>query len=105
MMKSEALTIDDLVGFLLQEEARLEQEHYRLTSVTLTYVVALNVSRSNHRQTTPHHGANSSSSNSTQNFDCRKKRPVCQLCTKPSHEAINYWQQGIRLISHHEDQI
>lgn len=24
MMKSEALTVDDLVGFLLQEEARLE---------------------------------------------------------------------------------
>ncbi|XP_023748611.1 uncharacterized protein LOC111896874 [Lactuca sativa] len=27
MMKTESLTVNDLVGFLLQEEARLEQEH------------------------------------------------------------------------------
>lgn len=33
LMKSEALIVDDLTGFLLQEEARLEQEHLHLATV------------------------------------------------------------------------
>ncbi|KAL7583614.1 hypothetical protein Lser_V15G44010 [Lactuca serriola] len=44
MMKTENLSIDDLVGFLLQEETRLEQEHVRLASVR-QITTALTVNR------------------------------------------------------------
>ncbi|KAI3516852.1 hypothetical protein L1887_15941 [Cichorium endivia] len=64
MMKTESLTVNDLVGFLLQEEARLEQEHLRLAAVTQPQIAALT------------------------------RRPVCQLCSKVGHEAIDCWQWG-----------
>ncbi|KAL4573020.1 hypothetical protein LXL04_019813 [Taraxacum kok-saghyz] len=93
MMKSETLTVDDLVGYLLQEEARLEQEHLRLASITsASNPAALTVNRSNFRHSNP--GTGSNSNHSSRPTDPRKKRPMCQLCSKPGHEAIDCWQRG-----------
>ncbi|GJY23438.1 retrovirus-related pol polyprotein from transposon TNT 1-94 [Tanacetum coccineum] len=91
MMKTESLTIDDLTGFLLQEEARLEQEHLRLTLPQQSSTTALNVHRSNPRHQNPQA---SNSSNNYRNYNQKKSRPTCQLCSKLGHEAIDCWQRG-----------
>ena len=64
MMKSEALTVDDLVGLLLQEEAKINQERLPLASVTQTnaIAIALTVSSSNPRH---QYGSTGNTSNSS----------------------------------------
>nr|KAJ0184809.1 hypothetical protein LSAT_V11C900481040 [Lactuca sativa] len=77
MMKTENLSIDDLVGFLLQEETRLEQEHVRLASVR-QITTAL---------------TRSTSSSLSRNYDPQRRCPICQLCNKQGHKTIDCWQR------------
>lgn len=101
MLKSDQSTVDDLVGFLLQEEARLEQEHHRhvptLTPTTThvppvsgssAYTTHCSSPRSPTNFGSPHNG---SSNRSNEN---RRRRPMCQLCSRPGHEAIDCWQRN-----------
>lgn len=45
------MSIDDLVGFMLQEEAHLQQEHVRMDSIFVQQsTTALTVNRSNSRK-------------------------------------------------------
>lgn len=92
MMKSEVLNVDYLVGLLLQEEARLEQEHLRLASVTQTSVVALNVNRSNSRSSSSYNGSSSGLSNVARGTYSRKKKSICHLCMKPGHKVLASWK-------------
>lgn len=96
-------SIDDLVGMLLQEESRLEQELLRHATSQVnsqsstpptpnsTTALALNTHRSSPRS---HQSSNVTTSGSRQ-FDTRRRpRPQCQLCDKPGHEARDCWQRN-----------
>lgn len=78
---------------MLQEEARIEQEHLR-QSAAPSPPAALTVNRLNSRSNTSFNRQNSQSSSTPRNNDQRCPRPVCQLCTKPGHEAIDCWQRS-----------
>ncbi|GJZ78081.1 retrovirus-related pol polyprotein from transposon RE1 [Tanacetum coccineum] len=68
----------------------LEQEHLRLTLPQQSSTTALNVHRSNPRHQNPQA---SNSSNNYRNYNQKKSRPTCQLCSKLGHEAIDCWQR------------
>ncbi|CAH9104736.1 unnamed protein product, partial [Cuscuta epithymum] len=106
MMKSDDVSVDALTGLLLQEEARLEQEHTRQLGIVspslpppppppMSGSSALAATRSSPRpysnSTNTTSGAGSSS---TRPPDTRRRRPMCQLCSKPGHEAIDCWQRN-----------
>ncbi|KAL4554593.1 hypothetical protein LXL04_037187 [Taraxacum kok-saghyz] len=93
MMKSEDMSIDDLVGHLLHEEACLEQEHPRLASAQ-PKTAALTVNRSTPRSQNSFNNSGSVSSSASRNPDTRRCHPVCKLCNKQGHEAIDCWQRG-----------
>ncbi|KHN23713.1 hypothetical protein glysoja_046819 [Glycine soja] len=98
MMKDAYASVDDLTGLLLQEEARLEQDHARhATPVTLpsqlppllptptTYTATHCSTRPSPNNT----HSNNSSSFQNRSYDNRHRRPTCQICNKPGHEAID----------------
>lgn len=93
MMKTELMSVDDLTGLLLQEEARIEQDHARQNSVQTNSVAALMVNRSSNRPYSSSNTQNSSSSSWSHNTDTKRRRPLCQLCNKQGHEAIDCWQR------------
>ncbi|KAL4563173.1 hypothetical protein LXL04_027209 [Taraxacum kok-saghyz] len=97
MMKTDTFSIDDLAGLLLQEEARIEQDHLRQSNVQAT-PTALAVNRSNNNNNKSYlQGQNSNTSSGSRDSrlsDPKKRRPVCQLCQKLGHEAIDCWQRG-----------
>lgn len=94
MIKGDTTGIDDLVGFLLQEETRFETEllrqsvvHPPSSSPNSSTPLALNVHR-------PFSRSFSSPSSQTTTpgprpRDNRCRRVQCQLCSKPGHEAID----------------
>ncbi|KAL4565709.1 hypothetical protein LXL04_029812 [Taraxacum kok-saghyz] len=101
MVHGEDSTVDDLIGLLLQEEARLEQDLLRQQLTTpptpnSSTPLALNVHRSQHRYPSTANSSSSSSHNSgaPRQPDSRRRRPHCQLCNKPGHEALNCWQRN-----------
>ncbi|KAL7584606.1 uncharacterized protein LOC111888168 [Lactuca sativa] len=96
MMQSDNITVDDLVGFLLQEEAQIEHEHTRnapLLNFVLTVAspisssTALAAQRSSTRVQSSQN--NSHASSPQRNPDNRRHRPMCQLCSRLGHEAID----------------
>lgn len=101
MVKDDTSNVDGLIGLLLHEEARLEQEHNRWLVVpspvhNASIPIALNVHR-----TPPRHQASGSTSASTHSPGSRytdpnpkRRRPHCQLCNKPGHEAVDCWQRS-----------
>lgn len=103
-MQSDATSVNDLVGLLLQEKARLDRDLSRQAITKLLvpapsspgfiFLVANQVSRNqiNHR---PHQQSlgNSSASRGQDNNN-RRRRLHYQLCNKPDHEAINCLQCG-----------
>ncbi|KAG4911961.1 hypothetical protein JHK82_052550 [Glycine max] len=100
MMKSDDVSVDDLAGLLLQEEARLEQEHARQAAVVsqptnptplfITPAVYTTNQFSN-RSSSTNNPNNNSGLFPRRNIDNPRRRPICQLCSKPGHEAINCW--------------
>lgn len=92
MMKSDGIYVDDLVGFFIQEEARLEHEHNRhvprltLATYPISGLLEFEVCRSSLKL--------SSNYNTTilslliTNIDTRQHRPMCQMCSHIGHEAI-----------------
>lgn len=98
MMKSEDVTIDDLAGLLLHEEARLEQELSQAsTQVSVSdkptpaaFAATRQSSRFGQSPTKPEQNSALQSRSSDQ----RRRRPQCQLCSKPGHEAINCWHRA-----------
>ncbi|KAL4587789.1 hypothetical protein LXL04_000663 [Taraxacum kok-saghyz] len=74
MMKTEAFSFDDLAGLLLQEEARIEQEHLRQASVQPTSA-ALTVNRPSTRSPASFPEQNSGSSSASRTPDTRRRRP------------------------------
>lgn len=102
LMKSDNATVDDLVGHLLQEEARLELETTRQASlqvppVSMPSLQANAASRSHHRSIPYSRSSGNSSTNykvPTQQSDQRRRWVQCQICNKQGHEAIDCWQLG-----------
>nr|KAJ0197859.1 hypothetical protein LSAT_V11C700354480 [Lactuca sativa] len=101
MLKSDGVTVDDLIGFLLQEEARIEHDHTRhaqlLPSTTTprssaTGSSVFTANRSSSRLSSTSNLRSSTSSNRT--GDTRRRRPLCQLCNRQGHEAIDCWQRN-----------
>ncbi|XP_028206309.1 uncharacterized protein LOC114389769 [Glycine soja] len=100
MMKSDDVFVDDLAGLLLQEEARLEQEHVHQAVVVsqptnpsplLSTPAIYTTNRFSNRSSSTNNPNNSSSSFPRRNIDNPRRHPICQLCSKPGHEANNYW--------------
>lgn len=99
-MHSETTTVDNLVGLLLQEEARIDQDLAKQAATQLpsstipapppTVPAAHQVSRTHPLNRSP----SSFSGNSFNPSDHRQRCPHCQLYNKPGHEAINCWQRG-----------
>ena len=113
MMKSEDVLVDDLAGLLLQEEARLEHDHaHQPVIVTQPPVVVSQAPNSTPLLPTPTaYTINLSTSRPTSNtyqpysagqsldhtFDNRRRpniRPLCQICNKSGHEAIDCWHRA-----------
>ncbi|CAL0333408.1 unnamed protein product [Lupinus luteus] len=101
MMKSDDVTVDDLVGLLLQEEARLEQEHAHQAVIVaqpsnsaslLPTPAVYTTNRSSNRSNSTNYPTNNVAPFSHLNMDNRRRRPICQLCNKPGHVAIDCWQ-------------
>ena len=102
MMKSDDVFVDDLAGLLLQEEARLEQEHVHQAVVVsqptnptplLSTSVVYTTNRFSNRSSSTNNPNNNSGSFPRRNVDNPRRRPICQLCSKPGHETIDYWQR------------
>uniref|UniRef100_A0A0R0GVF3 Retrotransposon Copia-like N-terminal domain-containing protein n=1 Tax=Glycine max TaxID=3847 RepID=A0A0R0GVF3_SOYBN len=102
IMKSDDVSVDDLVGLLLQEEARLEQEHVHQAVVVsqptnptplLSTSVVYTTNRFSNRSSSTNNPNNNSGSFPRRNVDNPRRRPICQLCSKPGHETIDYWQR------------
>lgn len=74
---------------LLQEEARLEQEHIR-QSAALSATTTLTVNQSNNVSNTPFNRQTSQSSSSSRNTNQIHPKPDCQVCNKTIHEATDY---------------
>ena len=98
MMKDAYASVDDLAGLLLQEEARLEQDHARhATPVTLPSQVppllptptAYTATHCSTRPAPNNTQSNNSGSFQNHSYDNRHRRPTCQICNKPGHEAID----------------
>lgn len=99
MVKDDQSSVDDLIGMLLQEEARLEQDHFRQsipapspTSASTTMTLHV------HRPSTRNSNSSGSGFSMNQTLgsrsnDNRRRRPQCQLCNKPGHEALDCWQR------------
>lgn len=100
MVKDADSNVDDLIGLLLQEEARLEQELLRQQVVAppapnSSIPLALNVNRHMTRSSpTSAPGSFSTNSSGSRFSDQRRKRPQCQLCNRPGHEAVDCWQRN-----------
>ncbi|CAN1774291.1 Retrovirus-related Pol polyprotein from transposon RE1 [Linum perenne] len=99
MMKADSISVDDLTGLLLQEEARLEHDRTRHAALLPTPGPAAPMAFHSDRHTnrpypprvSPRQSYNSgSSSNRPPNH---KARLHCQLCRLPGHEAIVCWQR------------
>ena len=102
MMKDAYASVDDLAGLLLQEEARLEQDHARhATPVTLPSQVppllptptAYTATHCSTRPAPNNTQSNNSGSFQNHSYDNRHRRPTCQICNKPGHEAIGAFVQ------------
>ncbi|KAH1193046.1 Retrovirus-related Pol polyprotein from transposon RE1 [Glycine max] len=102
MMKSDDVSVDDLAGLLLQEEARLEQEHVRQAAVVsqptnptplFTTPAVYTTNRFSKRSSSTNNPNNNFGLFPRHNIDNPRRRPICQLCSKPGHEAINCWQR------------
>lgn len=96
MMKSDPVSVDDLAGLLLQEEARLEQEHFRQAAIVsppinsspiLPLPTTVTTNRSQNRYFS--NSNNSVGSSSNRQNDNRRRRTLCQICSKSGHEAID----------------
>ncbi|KAL4563108.1 hypothetical protein LXL04_027141 [Taraxacum kok-saghyz] len=109
LMHSESTTVDDLVGLLLQEEARIDADLARQAITPIasnpppTQSPSFPVANQVHRNYNSNRSASSGSSstptdrsnntsNSYRGSDNQRRRLHCQLCNKPGHEAINCWQ-------------
>ncbi|CAN1270978.1 Retrovirus-related Pol polyprotein from transposon RE1 [Linum perenne] len=93
MMKEDSLSVDDLAGLLLQEEARLEYEKTRHSALLPTSTpTAFTASRSTGRFFPPRTTSRVSTSSSSRPSGSRP-RPQCQLCRLPGHEAVDCWQR------------
>ncbi|CAN1848848.1 Retrovirus-related Pol polyprotein from transposon RE1 [Linum perenne] len=117
MMKVDSMTVDDLIGLLLQEESRLEHDRTRLGALLPTppppQAAAYNIhrppsrsyparftSRPAARSFSPRARPSDSHSGSS-DFSARSgdshTRPQCQLCRGLGHEAIDCWQRSNQL--------
>ncbi|KAL4563316.1 hypothetical protein LXL04_027356 [Taraxacum kok-saghyz] len=101
MLKDDIASVDDLVGLLLHEEARIEHDHLRNSiapadAPTTTLVAPPAALTANRQSRFPSQSSGSSNSSPSGNrsVDNRRRRPHCQLCQKPGHEAINCWQRS-----------
>ncbi|CAN0917679.1 hypothetical protein LINGRAHAP2_LOCUS30450 [Linum grandiflorum] len=93
MMAADQLSVDDLIGLLLQEEARQEQEcTWRSALIPNPSVapslVAYDAYHSSNRSFDARSGARQAASSPNFNSSA-KPRPTCQLCRVVGHEAIN----------------
>lgn len=94
MVKDDQTSIDDLVGMLLQEEARLEYGHLRQSPVTSpslpTSSIPLDLNVNQHQYRSPSTGYGSSSNTGSMfhsnEYHCRRPQ---KLCSKPGHEAVD----------------
>ncbi|CAN0843601.1 Retrovirus-related Pol polyprotein from transposon RE1 [Linum grandiflorum] len=97
MMAADRLTVDDLVGLLLQEEARQDRGHARTGALlpTPTFqsspTAAFTADRAPARNLNLHFGMRPQLGNSTGSPRSSSPRPrmICQLCRISGHEAIN----------------
>ncbi|KAL4581705.1 hypothetical protein LXL04_006232 [Taraxacum kok-saghyz] len=99
MMKEDIASIDDLVGLLLQEEARLEHEHLCQSlavppPANTAAPMALHVQRPQQRFSSAPTGSTTAQSSGGRPTDPRRRRPHCQLCNKPGYEAVDCWQRS-----------
>lgn len=93
MMKINVISVDDLVGCLLQEEARLEQKHVWQAFIPPSSSAFIVNFSNNHP--TPSYNSHDSTSHASRNSDSRRSRPVCHICRKPVHKAIDCcWQRS-----------
>ncbi|CAH9115484.1 unnamed protein product [Cuscuta epithymum] len=81
-LHSELISSHDLLGLLLREEARLNSE--RTSSLTATALAATRSGAGGTRSGLPDSRGDFVSSS----------RPICQICQKPGHEAVNCWHRA-----------
>nr|KAJ0190963.1 hypothetical protein LSAT_V11C800427270 [Lactuca sativa] len=92
MVKDDPSSVDDLIGMLLQEEARLEQDHLRQSipapsSTSASPTMALHVHRPSTRNSTSSgSGFSMNQTPGSRSNDNRRRRPHCQLCNKPDKD-------------------
>ncbi|CAN1793703.1 Retrovirus-related Pol polyprotein from transposon RE1 [Linum perenne] len=119
MMKADDLTVDHLIGYLLQEEARLERDLTRdaplmPTPPASSLPTALTANRFNpHRSHSAGRRSSSSGSSVAARYSSPRSAPrsgppssfnrpgearsptvICQLCGRANHEAIDCWQRS-----------
>lgn len=92
MIKNDDVTVDDLVNLLLQEEARLEEEHSHIsTTVSESNSSTILVANRCLPRSSPVKTAFSPSSHNR--YQDSRRKLQCQLCSKPGHEAIDCWHR------------
>lgn len=112
MIHSDDASVDDLVGKLLQEEARLAQELTRQSTIaplapsSPAPILSVHVAgrQSGRSYNTNNSGGAYSRGDSrsdsrgdvraTNGGEFRRRRPQCQLCGRPGHEAVDCWQRN-----------
>ncbi|CAN0858726.1 Retrovirus-related Pol polyprotein from transposon RE1 [Linum grandiflorum] len=100
MMAADRLSIDDLVGLLLQEEARQERDRTS-SGVLLPAPAAPPLTAFAADRSTPHsdgprfsHRYSAGASHASPRSSSGRPRPTCQLCRTIGHVAINCCERG-----------
>ncbi|CAN0879761.1 Retrovirus-related Pol polyprotein from transposon RE1 [Linum grandiflorum] len=101
MMRTGTLSVDDLAGLLLQEEARQEYTLTRAAALLPTpvqpppvtaYQANRSAGQSSYHRSAGRRGAHSSHGSSPR-YGSQKPKLFCQLCRTSGHEALDCWER------------
>ncbi|CAN0915865.1 Retrovirus-related Pol polyprotein from transposon RE1, partial [Linum grandiflorum] len=90
MMKTDTLSVDDLIGLLLHEEARQEHDRTRHAALLPTPSVPPVALVGDRTSSSPASSRSDQRSSTRFSNDTRPRgHPICQLCRETGHEAID----------------
>lgn len=94
MMKNDDFTVDDLMSLLLQEEAHLDQEQSRISTIVSESNSSTVLVSNRHPPSSSPMNTASAPSPSSQNWHSYSRRKLqSQLCSKAGDEAIDCWHR------------